>query len=523
MHDAPFEPKPNDSLPSDDRRERHIATWILLGAGALVMAGGVGTALTLAARSPSAPTSAHPPPSALASAPASSTRQPSAAPRAHASSALAVPRPLAAAPRGPRTTAQDRTAALPVEPEMPIWGDTSALVTVVFFGDLDCPHTRRAMSALDHLADRFGADLRIAFRHRPVPGHATARQASVMAAALHAERGDPAFYSLVRDLARHPPPATPARFEAWARRAGEDPNRVPMWAASAPAGERVDRDLALAIRYGVRKTPTFFVNGNRLEGFKDEQGLSLVIEHGLAQALDALGQGAARPAVYARLTDRNFIGLGSVVPERSCPSLERAPVRGPADAPVTMVFFADFACRYCRKMVPILTELARVHGSDVRLVYKSLPHPDDPESVRLARFAEAAFARGGSEAFFQVHDALYAAGDKRLDDAELRGIARAAGLVPAQLLGPSQEDGLGASLEAVAKEAEALEVDGTPTLFVNGQRFDGLVGRAALLGRVEQELELGRRLGERGIPRARLHDVICPPPKPVEPEDDPED
>ena len=193
-------------------------------------------------------------------------------------------------------------------------------------------------------------------------------------------------------------------------------------------------------------------------------------------------------------------------------------MRGPADAPVTLVFFGDFACEYCRQMVPIVAELEK--KSDLRVVYKSLPHTDHPPSVRLARFAQEAFARGGSDAFWRVYNALFAARGE-LDDARLRGIAEGAGLVPAQLLAASRTEGIGPALEAAAREAEALEIDGTPTIFVNGRRFDGVVGRAVLLRRVTQEVELGRQLAERGIARARLYDVICPPPpKPAEPTDE---
>jgi protein-disulfide isomerase len=401
---------------------------------------------------------------------------------------------------------------------MPLWGDSSALVTVMLFGDLDCPYTRRALTALDHLEERFGADLRVAFRHRPVPSHRTARQAGITAAALHAERGDPAFWSLALDLAQRPPPASPARFEAWARRAGEDPSRVAVWGASESASALVDRDFALAVRYGIRKTPTFFVNGERREGFKDEQALSVAIEHGLAQALEAVGDGIARRALYAQLTARNFIGIDAAGRERTCPSPAEAPTRGAADAPVTLVFFGDFACQYCRQMVPIVADLAKRFPSDLRVVYKNLPHTDHPLSMRLARFAQEAFARGGSEAFWRVYDALFAIRGEP-DDARLRSIAEAAGLVPAQLLAASRTEGLGSALEAIAKEAEALEVDGTPTIFVNGKRFDGVVARATLARRVTQESEFGRRLAERGVARARLYDVICPPPKPAEPPD----
>ena len=517
MVDEP-ESKPNEVDATTPRRERSIATWLLVGAGLLVMAGGIAWAITLARRSATTAAPPAPPGNALASAPASAPRPPPPPPRAHPSATIAFTPPPPPKPRGPRVTAEDQTAALPVVADMPLWGDSSALVTVMLFGDLDCPHTRRAITALAHLEERFGSDLRVAFRHRPVPTHRTARQAGITAAALHAERGDRAFWSLALELAKRPPPASPARFEAWARRAGEDPSRVAAWAASASASALVDRDFALAVRYGIRKTPTFFVNGERLEGFKDEQALSGAIEHGLAQALEAAGDGIARPALYARLTARNFIGIDAAGRERSCPSPAEAPARGPVDAPVTLVFFADFACQYCQKMVPVVAELAKRFPSDLRVIYKNLPHTDHPPSMRLARFAQEAFARGGSDAFWRVYDPLFALRGEP-DDTRLRSIAEAAGLVPAQLLAASRTEGLGSALEAIANEAEALEVDGTPTIFVNGKRFDGVVGRVALARRVTQDSEFGRWLVERGVARARLYDVICPAPKPAEPVD----
>src|SRR5512141_2187763 len=222
MSDRAPEPQPSEVEEAASRRERSIATWLLVGAGLLVMAGGIGWAITLARRTAATAAPPSPPVNVLASAPASTPRPPTPPPRAYPSATSALTSPAPLKPKGPRVTAEDQTAALPVVPDMPIWGDSSALVTVMLFGDLDCPYTRRALAALDPLEDRFGTDLRVAFRHRPVPRHPPARQAGITAAALQAERGDSAFFGLALELARRPPPASPARFEAWARRAGQD-------------------------------------------------------------------------------------------------------------------------------------------------------------------------------------------------------------------------------------------------------------------------------------------------------------
>src|SRR5205823_13465867 len=82
---------------------------------------------------------------------------------------------------------------------------------------------------------------------------------------------------------------------------------------------------------------------------------------------------------------------------------ERDHLRGPGDAPVTVVEYGDFECPYCGRAEPAVRELLRDHG-DVRYVWRHLPLGDVHPNAQLA--AEAAEAAGDQGSFWEMHDLL---------------------------------------------------------------------------------------------------------------------
>src|SRR5207244_3774470 len=90
-------------------------------------------------------------------------------------------------------------------------------------------------------------------------------------------------------------------------------------------------------------------------------------------------------------------GADQVIPPRIDPARTYAVSLGEAshrvgreDALVTMVEFADFQCGFCRKVEPVLAELAGQYGEDLRLVFRHLPLGNNPESRLIAEAAMAA-------------------------------------------------------------------------------------------------------------------------------------
>ena len=141
-------------------------------------------------------------------------------------------------------------------------------------------------------------------------------------------------------------------------------------------------------------------------------------------------------------------------------------VRGPSDAAVTIVEYGDVECPYCARLEPVLTELLATRD-DVRVVWRHFPLVEShPHAYSAALALEAA-----GEAFWELHDRFLA----NQDDLGRRGITAAAadlGLDPEQLLRPASEVH-DARVREDFESGVASGVEGTPALFLNGERFEG--------------------------------------------------
>jgi Na+/H+ antiporter NhaA len=151
-------------------------------------------------------------------------------------------------------------------------------------------------------------------------------------------------------------------------------------------------------------------------------------------------------------------------------------VRGPIDAPVTVVEYGDFECRYCGRAEPVVRELLRDFG-DVRYVWRHLPLNDVHAHAQLA--AEAAEAAAAQGAFWPMHDLLLAHQDSlRVND--LVGYAKQLGL-DVERFSDHLHKRVGAS--RIAEEVDSADlsgVRGTPTFFINGRRHYGAYDIATL-------------------------------------------
>ena len=87
-----------------------------------------------------------------------------------------------------------------------------------------------------------------------------------------------------------------------------------------------------------------------------------------------------------------------------------APVKGDADAKVTIVEWSDFQCPFCGRVVPTLVQIEKNYGSDVRIAFKQNPLPMHPNAPYAARASLAAHKQGK---FWQMHDKLFEANNSR--------------------------------------------------------------------------------------------------------------
>jgi Na+/H+ antiporter NhaA len=155
---------------------------------------------------------------------------------------------------------------------------------------------------------------------------------------------------------------------------------------------------------------------------------------------------------------------------------ERDHVRGPIDAPVTIVEYGDFECPYCGQAEPVVRELLRDFG-DVRYVWRHLPLNDVHPRAQLA--AEAAEAAGDQGAFWEMHDLLFEHQDA-LRPSDLIAYAEELGLDVERFTNDLREH---AGTTRVAEDVDGADlsgVSGTPTFFLNGRRHYGAYDIASL-------------------------------------------
>jgi Na+/H+ antiporter NhaA len=148
---------------------------------------------------------------------------------------------------------------------------------------------------------------------------------------------------------------------------------------------------------------------------------------------------------------------------------ERDHIRGPVDAPVTVVEYGDFECPYCGRAEPVVRELLR-DFADVRYVWRHLPLTDVHPHTQLA--AEAAEAAADQDAFWEMHDLLLRnQGALELDD--LVRYADQIGLDVERFANDLREHVGAARVAEDVDSADLSGVSGTPTFFINGRRHYG--------------------------------------------------
>jgi protein-disulfide isomerase len=180
-------------------------------------------------------------------------------------------------------------------------GPPTDKVTIIEFADFECAACRALAAPLRGLVERGRGEVRLVFKHLPMPDHSHAALAAEAALAAH-EQGR--FWEFHQRLAEES--GTPDRplLDRVARAAGLDLARFAAALASGKHRARWQQDRDLAVRMHVPSTPCLYVNGRIVAGPMeggDLRGLEAAIREAAARADAVLATGVARQALYARL------------------------------------------------------------------------------------------------------------------------------------------------------------------------------------------------------------------------------
>ena len=183
------------------------------------------------------------------------------------------------------------------------------------------------------------------------------------------------------------------------------------------------------------------------------------------------------------------------------PISERDHIQGPDTAPVNLVEYGNYECPYCGQAYPIIKNIQERLGYKLRFVFRNFPitqvHPHAQHS------GEAAESAGLQNKFWEMHDYLYEH-QQKLEDKYLRQYVSALGLDVTRF-----DDEMAKHIHASRIREDFMSgirsgVNGTPTFYVNGIRYDDSWDEATLLAAIKDTLTNSKRHPAKGKRKKRL-------------------
>ncbi len=358
---------------------------------------------------------------------------------------------------------------IPVTGEHARKGPANAKVTVVFFGDFQCPFSARVQPTLSALEQHYDNRVQWVFVHNPLPFHNRAQAAT--RAAIAAQRQGK-FWQMSEKLFVNSQRLEDDDFRTYARELKLDMRRFEADLKSRATERQLEADLELAKGLGVTGTPTFFINGLQRIGAISFEDFVTLLDQDLART---------EPIVY---TEPRPTQPPLDEPRVALPLEKHHPRKGSPQAKVTVVMMGDFQCPFTARSQKKIAELERHYGKKLQLVFIHNPLPFHPRARPAAMAALAAHEQGK---FWQMTEKLFA-NPTQLEDEDLLRYAGELGLNEDRFQANLRSAVLVERLKRDQALAEKFAGNGTPVFFINGYRLVGDQPTLAFERIIDQEL-----------------------------------
>jgi protein-disulfide isomerase len=168
-------------------------------------------------------------------------------------------------------------------------------------------------------------------------------------------------------------------------------------------------------------------------------------------------------------------------PRLTLPVTDRDHIHGSAEALVTLVEYGDYECPDCGRAYPIVEEIRQEVGDQLRFVFRNFPLTQSHEHAEMA--AEGAEAAAAQERFWEMHRTLFTH-QNEVDTSNLLQYASRLGIDTEQFRRALTTHAFRDRVHEDFMSGVRSGVNGTPTFFINGVRYDGPVDMSSLLGAV---------------------------------------
>lgn len=384
-------------------------------------------------------------------------------------------------------------------------GPATAPITIVEFSDFECPFCSRGADTIHQLMQKYPNDIRLVFKHNPLPFHQQAPPAAHAAMAA-GEQGK--FWEMHDLLFKNQKEFKGANMKeltsGFAKQLGLDVAKFQKDFDNPKFEQTIKDDMALGSKLGVRGTPHFFINGERVSGAQPLDKFESIVKNQLEEAKKMIAAGAAKDQIYAKMVAQNYKAEAAQPQQNAAapatvvemiPVNPNDPVKGNKDNYlVTIVEFSDFQCPFCARVNPTIDEILKNYGDKVRVVFKQNPLPFHQAAQPAA---EAALAANEQGKFWEMHDLLFE-NQKAFQGADMKDLTT----------GYAQKLGLNvnkfkAYLESGKGKAQIKEdmdlgakvgARGTPNFFVNGVQVVGAKPYQAFEVVIKEQLALAEKL-----------------------------
>jgi protein-disulfide isomerase len=329
----------------------------------------------------------------------------------------------------------------------------------------------------------------------PLPFHDKAKPAAIAAMAAN-QQGK--FWQMHDIMFKNQQALGPDDLQKYAKEIGLDMGKFKAALEDKKLVASIEADSAMGGKIGARGTPAFFINGTFLSGARPFDQFKARIDEELKKAEELVKKAGGKAKVYDAIMKTAKAEVGGGAPSKpsegeAAPGpakkvdVGNAPVRGPKNAPISVVLFSDFQCPFCGRVEPAIAELEKAYPGKVRVAWKNYPLPFHNNAKPAA---EAALAANEQGKFWEMHAILFK-NQQALTAADLEKYAKEIGLDMGKFKAAIDSHKFAAQVEADTKQGAALGVQGTPAAFVNGNLVSGAQPVEAFKKIVDAELKGG--------------------------------
>ncbi len=351
----------------------------------------------------------------------------------------------------------------------PVKGNDKAPVTIVVYTDFECPFCQKARDTINDLMTKNPNQIRLVFKHFPLPFHNNALLAHKAAEAAKIQGKFWQYYEILYDNRQA---LTRDDLILYANTLNLDEDQFIADMDSNKVAQIIENDIEYGSAMNVTGTPIFFINGKVLVGAQPLESFQDAVNNALEQAKPYTKKKLSGEKLYQQLVkDQNGV-FQNESDDTINVNIQGAPVKGPQKAPVTIVLFADFQCTHSQKFASTLQTVLNepAYANKVKVVFKHRPWSFHPQAQTAAEAAAFAASKGK---FWQMYDKLM--GTSELNTDSLRAMAADIGLNPDELTKALNDAQFKAVVDQDIQDAYSIEIKGTPSFLINGKLFLGSI------------------------------------------------